>query len=124
MQADLERLEAEIRKRDNVRLVIIDPVSSYLGKVDSHKNSDVRGVLEPLGEMASRLGVAVLCNNHFSKGGGGSAPEQQDHRECSFHGAGARGVHRHTGRGRRYPVAPDPFQDEYRPYQVWTGLPD
>jgi putative DNA primase/helicase len=70
LQADLERLEVEIRKHDNVRLVIIDPVSSYLGKVDSHKNADVRGVLEPLGEMASRLGVAILCNNHFSKGGG------------------------------------------------------
>ena len=70
LQADLEQLEAEIGKHDNVRLVIIDPVSSYLGKVNSHKNSDVRGVLEPLGEMAARLGVAVLCNNHFSKGGG------------------------------------------------------
>jgi putative DNA primase/helicase len=70
LQADLERLEAEIRKHDNVRMVIIDPVSSYLGKVDSHKNADVRSVLEPLGAMASRLSVAVLCNNHFSKGGG------------------------------------------------------
>ena len=70
LQADLERLEAEIGKRDNVKLVIIDPVSSYLGKVDSHKNADVRSVLEPLGEMASRLRVAVICNNHFSKGGG------------------------------------------------------
>jgi putative DNA primase/helicase len=70
LQADLERLEAEIQKRDHVRLVIIDPVSSYLGKVDSHKNADVRSVLEPLGEMAARLRVAVICNNHFSKGGG------------------------------------------------------
>jgi putative DNA primase/helicase len=70
LQADLECLEAEIRKRDNVKLVIIDPVSSYLGKVDSHKNADVRSVLEPLGEMAARLRVAVICNNHFSKGGG------------------------------------------------------
>ena len=70
LQADLERLEAEIKKRDNVRLVIIDPVSSYLGKVDSHKNADVRSVLEPLGEMASRLGVAIICNNHFSKNAG------------------------------------------------------
>jgi putative DNA primase/helicase len=70
LQVDLERLEAEIQKRDNVRLVIIDPVSSYLGKVDSHKNADVRSVLEPLGEMAARLRVAVICNNHFSKGGG------------------------------------------------------
>jgi putative DNA primase/helicase len=70
VQADLERLEAEILKRDNVKLVIIDPISSYLGKVDSHKNADVRSVLEPLGEMAARLRVAVICNNHFSKGGG------------------------------------------------------
>jgi putative DNA primase/helicase len=70
LQADLERLEAEILKRDNVKLVIIDPISSYLGKVDSHKNADVRSVLEPLGEMAGRLRVAVICNNHFSKGGG------------------------------------------------------
>jgi putative DNA primase/helicase len=70
LQADLERLEAEILKHDNVKLVIIDPVSSYLGKVDSHKNADVRSVLEPLGEMAARLRVAVICNNHFSKGGG------------------------------------------------------
>jgi putative DNA primase/helicase len=70
IQADLDRLEDEIRKRDNIRLIIIDPVSSYLGQVDSHKNAEVRAVLEPLGEMAARMRVAVICNNHFSKGGG------------------------------------------------------
>jgi putative DNA primase/helicase len=70
LQADLERLENEIQKRGNIRLIIIDPVSSYLGKVDSHKNADVRAVLEPLGEMAARMRVAIICNNHFSKGGG------------------------------------------------------
>jgi putative DNA primase/helicase len=70
LQADLERLENEIRKRGNIRLIIIDPVSCYLGQVDSHKNSDVRAVLEPLGEMAARMRVAIICNNHFSKGGG------------------------------------------------------
>ena len=70
LQADLERLETEIGRHDNVSLVIIDPISSYLGKVDSHKNADVRSVLEPLGEMAARLRVAIICNNHFSKGGG------------------------------------------------------
>jgi len=70
LQADLERLEAEIRRRGNIRLIIIDPVSSYLGPVDSHKNAEVRAVLEPLGEMAARLRVAIICNNHFSKSGG------------------------------------------------------
>src|SRR4029079_8163640 len=71
LQADLERLEAEITQRERVRLVIIDPISSYLGtKIDSHKNSDVRSVLEPLGDLAARRRVAILCNNHFAKAGG------------------------------------------------------
>ncbi len=70
LQADLKRLESEIEKISDVRLIIIDPVSSYLGKVDSHKNADVRSVLEPLGQLATRAGCAVVCNNHHSKGGG------------------------------------------------------
>jgi AAA domain len=70
LQADLEMLGAEIDKRRDVKLVIFDPVTSYLGKVDSHNNSDVRAVLDPLGEFAARKMVAVVCNNHFSKGGG------------------------------------------------------
>ena len=73
LQADLALLEAAIARIGNVRLVIIDPVSSYLGKTDSHKNADVRGTLEPLGDMASRLRVAVVSITHFSKGAGQSA---------------------------------------------------
>jgi putative DNA primase/helicase len=73
LQEDLALLEAAIKRIGNVRLVIIDPVSSYLGKTDSHKNADVRGTLEPLGEMASRLRVAVVSVTHFSKGAGQSA---------------------------------------------------
>jgi hypothetical protein len=73
LQADLDLLEEEITKARDVRLVIIDPISSYLGKADSHKNSDVRGVLEPVGEMAARLRVAVVSVTHRSKGKGNSA---------------------------------------------------
>ena len=69
LQADLARLEAVIIK-PQCSAVIIDPMSSYLGKVDSHKNADVRRVLEPLGEMAPRFRVAIICNNHFERAGG------------------------------------------------------
>ena len=73
LQSDLLTLAEAIGRVGDVRLVIIDPVSSYLGKVDSHKNAEVRTVLEPIGEMASRLRVAVVAVTHFSKGSGTSA---------------------------------------------------
>lgn len=73
LQADLDLLQQEISKVGDVRLVIIDPISSYMGKSDSHKNADVRSVLEPVGEMAARLRVAVVSVTHKSKGKGGSA---------------------------------------------------
>jgi putative DNA primase/helicase len=69
LQTDLTLLEREIARIGNVVLVIVDPVSSYLGKTDSHKNSEVRSVLEPLGKMAERTRVAILSVTHFSKGG-------------------------------------------------------
>ncbi len=72
LQADLELLEQKIKEVGDVALVIVDPISSYMGKADLHKNADVRGVLEPLTEMAERMRVAVLSVTHFSKGGANS----------------------------------------------------
>lgn len=48
-------------------LIIIDPVSSYLGKTDSHRNSDVRGALEPLSRFAIDEKVCLLLITHFKK---------------------------------------------------------
>ena len=73
LQDDLPLLEAEIERIGDLVLVIIDPVTSYLGKVDSHKNAELRAVLEPLGELAARRGFSVLAVTHFSKSGTGSA---------------------------------------------------
>jgi putative DNA primase/helicase len=71
LQLDLEQLAAEIRRIGDVRLVVIDPISSYLGpNVHSHVNAAVRGVLEPVSEMASRLRVAVVSVTHPPKGTG------------------------------------------------------
>lgn len=69
LQSDLGLLEQKIRQIGDVLLVVIDPISAYLGKTDSHKNSEVRGVLAPLSEMAERTRVAVLSVTHFSKAG-------------------------------------------------------
>jgi putative DNA primase/helicase len=73
LQVDLHLLEMAIQNLGDVRLIIIDPITSYLGKVDSHKNAEIRGVLEPVAHMAARHGAAVVGITHFSKGGGTSA---------------------------------------------------
>ncbi len=66
-------LESEVKKIGDVGLIVIDPVSSYGGKVDSHKNGDVRGMLQPLTDLAAKYGIAILCVTHLSKGSGGKA---------------------------------------------------
>jgi putative DNA primase/helicase len=73
LQVDLHHLEKTIAGLGDVVLVIIDPITSYLGKVDSHKNAELRSVLEPLGKMAARQHVSVIANTHLSKAAGGSA---------------------------------------------------
>ncbi len=74
LQTDLDLLEAAMRDLGDVRLVVIDPVTSYLGKgIDGNKNAEVRSVLDPMAEMAVRWRAAVVGVTHFSKGGGASA---------------------------------------------------
>src|SRR5262249_23410851 len=73
LQLDLPELEKTIEQLDDVLLVIIDPITSYLGKVDSHKNADIRSVLEPLGKMAAKRHVTIIANTHLSKAAVGSA---------------------------------------------------
>lgn len=69
LQVDIARLEKLIAEIGDVALIIIDPISSYMGKADSHKNAEVRGVLEPLSKTAERTGAAVISITHFSKAG-------------------------------------------------------
>jgi hypothetical protein len=66
---DLQLLRAKIKEIGNVVLVIIDPVSAYLGvgKVDGRSATDVRGVLTPLKDMAEELHIAVIGIAHFNK---------------------------------------------------------
>ncbi len=63
----LEALEATLRKLERPRLVVIDPVSAYMGDVDSNSNTQVRGVLRGLADLAHKYGPTILCVTHLSK---------------------------------------------------------
>jgi hypothetical protein len=64
-------------KKQRVRVVLIDPLSAYLGKVDQHNEGAVRVGLRPLGEAAMWHRFAVVTLHHTRKAGsGGSAKDQ------------------------------------------------
>ena len=72
---------ADLRERalqiGDVKLIIIDPPSAYLGtKVDSYKESDVRGVLMPLGRLAQETGAMILLIVHLNKRVDGGAQQR------------------------------------------------
>lgn len=70
---DLVALRAALEANKDCRLVVIDPISSYLGSVDSHKNAEVRSVLSPLASIASEYRIAVVAVTHLNKNTNGPA---------------------------------------------------
>ena len=68
---DLRALEQAVESTPDCRLVVIDPISAFCGATDSHRNSDVRGLLAPLAELAQRRQVAVVGVNHLNKSAAG-----------------------------------------------------
>lgn len=70
---DMAHLADVAERLGDCRLIVIDPVSAYLGGVDDHRNAELRGVLSPLKAVAERLNLSVVLLSHLSKGGTGSA---------------------------------------------------
>jgi putative DNA primase/helicase len=73
LQDDLDTLGAAIKKVGDARLVCIDAITSYMGKIDSHRTTDVRSVLEPIAAFAENHKVAVLGVTHPPKAAEGNA---------------------------------------------------
>jgi putative DNA primase/helicase len=66
---DIKRLRIMMQEIGDVMLLVIDPVTAYLGGADSHKNADMRQLLMPLAKLAEEFDLAVICVNHLNKGG-------------------------------------------------------
>jgi putative DNA primase/helicase len=70
LEAGIEALEDVLSRMSDVRLIIIDPISAYLGHTDSNSNADIRRLLTPLAVLAAKYHVAVLCVTHLRKSAG------------------------------------------------------
>ena len=66
---DLPKLRAELKKRPDVVLLIVDPVTAYfgVGKIDTNKGTDVRAVLDPLSQLAQEFKLTIIGVMHLNK---------------------------------------------------------
>ncbi|HRQ74695.1 MAG TPA: AAA family ATPase [Phycisphaerales bacterium] len=73
---DLPALEAALMRHDDCRLLIIDPIGSFLGgRTDAHRDNEVRGILAPVAQLVERYGPAVLIVAHRRKSVGAIADD-------------------------------------------------
>jgi len=67
LERDLEKLEQALDDFPNIKVIVIDPVAAFMGKIDTHVDSAVRAVLGPLAELASKRKIAVVGIMHLRK---------------------------------------------------------
>ena len=97
-----QQLAAGVRELQP-QLLVIDPLSAYMGRADSHNEGDVRKVLAGVAEIAQQSRAAVLAVRHFRKGSS-DTPQPRVIGSVAFTAA-ARAV---------YSVTADPDDDEQR----------
>lgn len=67
LDRDLHMLETSLLQNPNIKIVAIDPISSYFGNADLNKEQNIRSVLGPIKKLAEKTKVTFLCVGHFNK---------------------------------------------------------
>ncbi|WP_170937161.1 MULTISPECIES: AAA family ATPase [Rhodomicrobium] len=70
----LELLEAEAKRRGDLRLVVLSPIRKFFGDAELHGNLGVRAALDPILAWAERRRVAILGIAH--------PPKDKEHKEA------------------------------------------
>ena len=65
---DLFELETTISENPDTKLIIIDPLSSFFGCLDTHNDSYVRAILTPIVALAGKYNIAIVGVMHLNKG--------------------------------------------------------
>lgn len=70
LETDIAALEDVLNRLPDVRLIVIDPISAYLGGADSNTNAEVRGLLAPLAAPCSQASGCDSLHTHLRKSNG------------------------------------------------------
>lgn len=66
---NLSEIES-LMKKHKYKMIIVDPISLYLGSIDENKNKEIRGALSRISAMNERNNSIILMNSHFTKPSG------------------------------------------------------
>ena len=67
LDTDLRLLKEAIKKLGDVRLIIIDPIINFMGKIKDYINTEVSNFLFGLTELAEEFSLAIILNKHLRK---------------------------------------------------------
>ena len=77
MLANTDVIEKALIEHPNCKMLLVDPIGSFLGgKVDAHRDNEVRGALTPIVKLAEKYNVLLFVTCHTRKSVLGSADEQ------------------------------------------------
>jgi AAA domain len=109
---DCQRLEQEIKRIGNVALVVIDPITNYLGSKKMNLEEEIRGgILMPLSDVAKNNNCSIVTVGHLNKRGAEAGVLQRLMGAAAFGGV-ARDV---------FIFGPDPdVEDKYAHVMVET----
>lgn len=68
LQTDLVKLEPIVKEMSDVRILVVDPITAYLGNIDSHKNADIRALMLLLSDFACKYNIMIFAISHLTKG--------------------------------------------------------
>ena len=63
----IQVLEKCIKEVGDVKLIIFDPITAYLGDIEGNRNTQLRAALSPLAILADKHKVAVIGIHHLNK---------------------------------------------------------
>jgi putative DNA primase/helicase len=67
LDRDLLRVEDLLKEKPQIKLLIISPMSSYIGEANLIDEKSVRRALAPLQTLAAKYGIAIVAIMHLNK---------------------------------------------------------
>lgn len=67
LEEDLKLLRAEVEADPEIKLIVVDPLSNYMGSKNMFKDQEFRAVMMPVSKFAQDTGVSVIVVMHNSK---------------------------------------------------------